>query len=350
MKFDAHYQYDILDRDRVKRTEWNICYGGGKGGKAPAAPDPAETARAQGQANKEAAIASQLGSMVNQKNPWGTLTYNQLGNWSDGTPRSEAVTELTPEQMALFQTGQRTDQALANLGESQIGRLSNVLNEPFSLNNEATEARLMELGSKRLQPKFDQQREALRTRLVNQGISDPNSEAYRAEMRNFSEGENDAFNQLLLTGRGQAIQEALTARNQPINEITSLLSGTNVSMPQFGSTPGLNVNPADIMGATYASANINAQNAAQAQQRQNAMMGGLFGLGGAAITAAPFFSDRRLKKNIRKIGTRGPHNWYAFDYIWGEASEGVMADEVEKINPSAIGNRYGFKTVNYEAL
>jgi hypothetical protein len=73
-------------------------------------------------------------------------------------------------------------------------------------------------------------------------------------------------------------------------------------------------------------------------------------LGGAIASTAPFWSDRRLKTNIRKIGKRGPYNWYSYNYIWGEKSEGVMADEVEKINPAAVSEINGFKAVNYGAL
>lgn len=319
------------------------------GGSAPATPDPAATARAQAAANKEASIASQLGSMVNQKNPWGELTYNQIGNWSDGTPRTEQITTLSPTQQQLFDIGQRSNIALGNLGERQIGQISQALSTPLDLNNEAVEQRLYDLATPRLNQRFDRQRDQTLTRLANMGITDPNSEIYKAEMRNLGETENDAFNQILLGGRQQAIQELLTQRAQPINEATALLSGTSVGMPNFNSTPGFNQNPADVMGATYGSYNANAQNAAQAQQRQNAMMGGLFGLGSAGLTAAPFFfSDPSLKTNVRKIGkTSKGFDWYAFDYVWGEPGEGVMANEVEAVMPWAVTERLGYRAVNY---
>lgn len=262
---------------------------GKKSASAPAAPDPAATARAQGQANKEAAIASQLGSMVNQRNPWGSLTYNQIGTWSDGTPRTEQITELTPEQMQLFQTGQRASQNLANIGERQITNLGGALENPLDLSSTAIEDRLYSLASPRMTQRFDQARNRELTRLSNMGITDPNSEIYKATMRGLGEQENDAWNNLYLGGRGQAINEMLTARSQPLNEIAALLSGSQVSTPQFQATPGFNQNPADVMGATYGSYNANAQNAALRQQQNNAMMGGLFGLGGAGISTIPFW-------------------------------------------------------------
>lgn len=316
--------------------------------KAPPAPDPVKTAQAQGAANKEAAVATQLGSMVGQRNPWGTLTYNQVGRWDDGTPKTEAVTSLSPSQQALFDIGQATDLDLAKIGQQQVGRIGNLLSSPLDLSSSAIEDRLYQLASPRLNQRFTEARDREISRLANMGITDPNSEMYRNTMRGLGEQENDAFNQLYLTGRQQGLQELLTERNQPLNEISALLSGAQIGMPQFSATPGYNQNPTDVMGATYGSYNAASQNAQMANANRNAMMGGLFGLGGAAITAAPFFSDRRLKKNIRLIGkTAKGLNWYAFDYIWNRPGEGVMADEVEKVMPWAVHNRYGFKAVDY---
>jgi hypothetical protein len=263
---------------------------GKKSSSAPAAPDPVATAKAQGQANKEAAIASQLGSMVNQTTPWGSLTYNQIGNWSDGTPRTEQVVNLSPTQQQLFDIGQQTDLDLANIGQQQVGRIGNLLSSPLDLSSTAIEDRLQELASPRMTQRFNEARDREITRLANMGITDPNSQQYQAAMRTLGEQENDAWNQLFLTGRGQGIQEMLTERNQPINEVNALLSGTQVSMPQFNSTPGFSQAPADIMGATYASHNANMANWQQQQANRNSMMGGLFGLAGTGMMAAPFFS------------------------------------------------------------
>ena len=71
-------------------------------------------------------------------------------------------------------------------------------------------------------------------------------------------------------------------------------------------------------------------------------------LGGQALGGwSTNWSDRRLKKNIQRIGTVKGYPWYKYDYIWGEASEGVMADEVPQEYTIDIG---GLKAVNYGAL
>jgi hypothetical protein len=72
----------------------------------------------------------------------------------------------------------------------------------------------------------------------------------------------------------------------------------------------------------------------------------------AASSLASLFSDRRLKTNIRKIGVFADGlGKYAWTYIWGEPATGVMADEVERLRPWALGPIIGgYATVNYGAL
>lgn len=73
---------------------------------------------------------------------------------------------------------------------------------------------------------------------------------------------------------------------------------------------------------------------------------------GTAIKIAAMFSDRALKKNIVKLGTRPDGlGWYSYDYIWGGSHEGVMADEVQKVKPEAVmRHESGFLMVDYGRL
>jgi len=70
-------------------------------------------------------------------------------------------------------------------------------------------------------------------------------------------------------------------------------------------------------------------------------------------------SDRNLKENIVRIGEHPLGiGLYLFDFIQEYRKQcghgrkfGVMADEVEKVMPSAVGTgRNGYKTVNYGML
>lgn len=320
----------------------------------PAAPDPIATAKAQGAMNKETAIAQAGLNNVNQITPDGSLTYDQIGSWADGTPRYQATTSLTPQAQQIFSTNQGTQQNIANIGRDQSARIGSLLGTPLKLGNEATEARLMELGTSRLNPQFARDEESLRTRLVNSGIRE-GSAAWDSEMGRFGQNKNDALVQLLLQGRGQANQELMTERNQPINEITALMSGSQVSNPSFVNTPQTQVAGVDYTGLV--NNNYNAQMNAWNQQNQNrnAAMGGMFGLGGtlggAAIKyGAPLmFSDREMKKNIREVGKLDNGlKVYSYQYkMGGPVQIGLMADEVETIHPDAVTRIGKFLAVDY---
>jgi hypothetical protein len=254
----------------------------GSSPKAPTPPDPMLTAQKQGEMNKQTAIANYGLNATNQVTPYGALSYNQIGKWEDGTPRFEATTSLSPEQQGLLNQQNEFGKQSNQLAINQIGRLSGVLSSPFKLGNEATEARLMELGRSRLDPALAMRRSQLENRLANQGIN-RGTEAYQSAMDELSRGENDAYNQLLLTGRGLANQEQLTERNQPISEISALIGGGQVSQPNFIGTPQSNVQPVDYMGAV--NNNFNAQTAQYNanQAKQGALYGALGGIAGTAL-------------------------------------------------------------------
>lgn len=241
-----------------------------------------KTAQAQSTANRETAVTQYGLNATNQNTPQGSLSYRQIGTWADGTPRFEATTALNAGEQSIYDTNVATRQNVGNIGRDQSARIGELLGRPVNINNEATEARLMELGSKRLDPRFARESSALETNLLNRGIR-PGSKAYETMRGQFDQGKNDAYNQLLLSGRGQAVQEALTERNQPINEITALMSGSPVSQPNFTNTPTPGVAPTDVIGAQQQA--LNQQNVGyQGELSQNqALMSGLFGLGSAAL-------------------------------------------------------------------
>ncbi len=328
--------------------------------KAPAAPDPKATAAAQTGTNVTTALANaQLGN-VNQYGPDGSVTYSTNGgrNFTDPSsgqtyfiPQYEQTTSLSPAQQAIKDQNDKASLGLAEIGNNQTAFLKDYLSKPVDLSNEATEARLMELGRARLDPMIAQNDENLRSRLANQGIK-AGSDAYDREIATARQGNNDAYTSLLLNGRSQAVQEALTQRNQPLNEITSLLSGTQVSTPQFGAStnqPTLpTVDYAGLVQSNYQN-QVAATNAANAQ-RSN-VLGGLFGLG-SAFLGNPALSDERAKKNIKPAGRLMGHNIYTYEYKGTDVPQvGVMAQEVERKRPDAVTTGSdGLKRVNYGKL
>ena len=264
-----------------------------KSPKAPQAPDPMVTAAAQSASNRDTAINNQALNMVDQIGPDGSLTYSRgqdqtftdsLTGRSYTLPKYVATTKLSDAQQAIKDVNDRTELSLAGIGERQTAKIGNILDTPMKIGNEETESRLFDLGSKRLDPMFQRNEDQLRTRLINQGIN-PGSAAWDAEFTNFNQGRNDAYNNLLLSGRGQAVQEQLAERNQPLNEISALLSGSQVSQPNFINTPQTQVAGTDYAGIV----NSNFQNQMSVynskMNQQNAMMGGLFGLAANGATA-----------------------------------------------------------------
>lgn len=314
---------------------------------APEAPDPKETAQAQAAMNRETAITQHGLNATNQVTPYGNLTYSQIGTWEDGTPRYQAEQTLSPEMQALYGKYSGIASNLGDIGNTLTTNVKDQYGQPFKLGNEATEARLFELGSKRLDPRFAQEEDQLRTRLMNQGLQ-PGTPAWEAEMRSFSEGKNDAFNQLALTGRAQAGNEMLTERNQGLNEMMALLSGTQVQNPNFVNTPNTPVSGVDYAGLVN-------QNYQQQSDAYNAKMGGLFNLagtvaGGWARGGFPMPSDRRVKQNITRIGTADNGlPIYLFKYKGSaEWTMGFMADEVREIRPGAVVTIGGIDHVRYD--
>lgn len=254
---------------------------------APKAPSAQSTSAAQTGTSVATAIANQQLSNVDQVGPDGSITYSNSDDysWTDPftnqtytVPRSTQTTTLSPAQQAIADQQNKTKLNLGTLAADQSGFLNDYMATPFDGSNEATEARLMELGRKRLDPALDRRTEGLRTSLSNQGIK-LGSEAYENAMRQDSEGVNDAYNQLLLTGRGQSFSEGQAIRNQPINEISALMSGSQVSQPTFGATNNVNIPTTDNAGL------INNEYRSKLDSYNN-MVGGLFGFGSNAIKYA----------------------------------------------------------------
>ena len=74
--------------------------------------------------------------------------------------------------------------------------------------------------------------------------------------------------------------------------------------------------------------------------------------GSTTTTTQPqsFFSDRRLKHDVKEIGkTNDGLPIYSFKYNGNDQTQiGLMAQDVEKKKPEAVGVAAGFKTVDYE--
>ena len=256
-------------------------------GKRPPAPTPPrETSAATTGTNVSGSIANAFLQNMNEVTPDGTKTFSQTGDYSFtdpytkqtyNVPRFTVEQTLSENQQAIKGQNDKASLNLSTLGADLSGTLGQQLTGNFSLGNEETESRLMDLGMKRLNPLFDQRDEDMRTRLSNQGIQ-AGSAAYDREMQNLGMQENDAINQLLLSGRGQASQELLTEDNQRINQISALLNGGQVSQPNF--MTGANIAGAPITDNGAIIANSDAAKLKAWGEQQAAIGSTLSGAGG----------------------------------------------------------------------
>jgi len=351
----------------------------------PAAPDYTGAAIAQGAANVESARATAKLSNPNVYSPYGnqTVTY-------DGDIPTVTQT-LTPEAQKTLNEQQQGQYGLAKLGNQGVANAQTVFNTPFSfggqvqtgLNTNNIAQMPVNAGTtgqeaimSRLEPSLQRNRVSTETQLVNQGLR-PGSEAYDNAIKLLGQQENDArtqaaltginldtsanaqgFNQALQSGQfgntanQQALAQAITQRQMPINEINSLLSGSQIQNPQFGAYQGSNVAPTPIANATAQQGAFD-QNLYNTQVgQQNANTAGMFTLGGAALMSPKgTFSDIRLKSNIERIGTHKTGlGIYAYD-IFGKRDIGVMAQEALTIMPDAVSlHPSGYLMVDYGRL
>jgi hypothetical protein len=274
-------------------------------------------------------------------------------------------------------------------GNAATDRANAMASEPFSFNNQDAANWSYDLASQRILPQQQQAQKALETNLVNRGLR-PGTAAWNSEMSRMGQQNNDQLNQLALNGRQQAYNEALGTRQQafnenssvgamdfqqqlaaqqntynqalganqnafqqqayersaPINEITALLSGSQIANPgaQSSATPQAQVAGVDMMGM------VNQQYQAKLAASQSAM-GGLFGLAGSLGSAA-MMSDARLKTDIACIGAL-PNGllWYEFRYVWDRPDEplrfGLMAQDVVQTRPDAIVLVGDYMAVDY---
>ena len=147
--------------------------------------------------------------------------------------------------------------------------------------------------------------------------------------------------------RQQAIAEQMQRRGMSLNEMNALLSGQQVNMPQMPSfNPAGRSETPNLLGATQMGydAQLGAYNA------QNAAFGNLLGAG-AQLGSAFLFSDRRLKSNIKRVGTH-PIGVGIYSYtMMGMPQRGVIAQEVQAVRPDLVRRHAnGFLQVNYGGL
>ena len=148
--------------------------------------------------------------------------------------------------------------------------------------------------------------------------------------------------------RQAALQEMLTRRQLPLNEMNAFLTGQQVTAPNFSGAPNTTAGRgtgADYTGAVNSQYGAAMNNFGINQAQQNSMWGGL-----GNIASMFSFSDVELKEDIEQVGSL-PDGTGLFNWNWKDGSgsdTGVLAQEVEMRDPSAVRlHPSGFKQVDY---
>ena len=368
----------------------------GKRSSAPPPPDYRAAAQETAAGNLEAARLAARANRVDQFTPYGSLTYTDLGNdrWRQDMRLTPQAQQALNQQLdlnqkygevanigfdrarSIFENPQLDTSNLPQINPLNQGSLSGVrnfdasgLNDVRGINESAlgnvrnldasglNDVRGIDLNSlpqgavnagqtaqqailSRLNPQLQQQEEALRTRLANQGIT-LGSDAYNREMlaqgqrandltmqaalqginldqaarqqafgeqqalsandlarRQAGFGERQAMSQFDAARRQQGLQEQLAFANnaadtrarmlqeqaylqdRPLNLINALRTGNQVQAPQFQqfAQQATTAGP-DLLNAAHAQygAAVDAANARNAQT--SGLLGGLFGVG-----------------------------------------------------------------------
>lgn len=259
-------------------------------------PDPKVVAEAQTGSNVNSAIASGVIGNVNQVGPHGSTTYNQSDTYTMTGPNGEKyqvprytqTTTLSPEQQQLYNQQTQLGGKMNNLAIGQVDRLGSVLGKPVDFQS-VDRGRVEQAMFDRLNPQLERDRAGLETTLVNQGFQ-RGTEGFNNEMDSHGRQVNDQ--RLAITAQGgqeqqRELQQMLALRNQPINEISALMSGGQVSLPQANgyNAPQIGAaNVGDYMYNTAAMNNQKYQSDLQAKTaQQNAIFGALGGVAGAGL-------------------------------------------------------------------
>ena len=265
----------------------------------PPTPDPSAVADKQAAYNMQAGTASQLGSMVNQVTPYGNLNFSQTGTGPNGVPIYTASTTLTPGQQSIVDALTGARGSAASQAKSVISNANYGNQNPADAVGGMTSGITKDILGKEteyLNPFFTQQSDRLDAQLRNQGLS-PGTPAYDVAMNNLRQNQNQSVTGFLAQAEPAAYQQATSQYNLPISTAANLETIGQPTSPTFQSTPALNVQPPNFIGAQANADQIAQANYQNQMSQHNNMMSGLFGIptamlggwagspaGGAALT------------------------------------------------------------------
>lgn len=358
---------------------------GGKA-KAPAVPDPNVVSAAQTKSNTDTAAYQNAINHSNVTTPFGSQTFTPRVDPTTGATMYDQNISVSPEVQQLIDQQGKNDLALGQTSANMLGTINDTYSKPMDTSGlpkllgaddlqaqrQAASDALYQRQTAYLDPQFEARQKAQDAKLANQGIT-LGSEAYKnaqddeSRAREFSYGqardsaiagglnETTQLANLSSSQRAQMLSEAFAKRSQPINEFSALQSNSQVNVPQFQNPNAAQVAPTDVSGNIWNSLNGQLGIYNSKTGSSNSLLSGLMGLGGNLAGAYFGASDRRVKSKVKRIGLLPQGvGVYEFEYTGDpqhEKQTGVMAQEVERIDPEAvITDHEGVKKVNYSRV
>lgn len=245
--------------------------------KSPKSPEPMNVGAVQQQANQQNlsnAYTNKAFAQQNQTDQYGNqLNYQQSGVDSQGNPMFNV-------QQQLGATGQQFAGGLGGLGQQYMDKAGQGAPDSQGAFDQA-----YGYASANLEPRMQRATDAMENKLRNQGL-DPTSEAYKSASNDLALQHNEARNSLVTGLQSQMFNQGLQGRQQQMSELQpGMQYGMGSINPNLVNTPQVGVQNVDVAGLNAQSyqQQMDAYKAKMAQQ--NAMLGGLGGLGGALLAA-----------------------------------------------------------------
>lgn len=286
---------------------------------------------------------SQNANNMQQANAAQAQQYQQNANnasFANAAQSQQFGQNLSAGQFANSAQAQQLQNALAS------GQFANAAQQQQYAQNQG----LAQFGNEAQQQRFTQ--DYSNAQLYN-SADQQQTENYNAAVAGNNTLQDQRFNaqQAKLNAQNQARatyqNEQYALRNQPLNEISALMSGGQVTSPQFVPTQGQSMPTVDYAGLV----NQKYQNDMAGYQQSQAGMGAILGGLGGLFS----LSDKTAKEDIKKVGSLDGHGLYRYRYKGqhddGRQHIGVMAQDVKKTRPDAVARRPDGKlAVNYGAL
>ena len=264
-----------------------------------------------GSAGAPAAATMPEGLSPFEQSRWQAEQAHRTATGQSGTgfdiPQFTSTVTLSPEQQAIFnqqqqnqqQSGTAAGKLISGLDASPIdysGMPQLPSGDQLNTTRQNVSDAIYGRSARYLDPQFSQAEDAERTRLANQGFQ-TGTEGFSRSMGDFNLSKQRAYADardaaasqagaevsrdygMGLSSRQQAVSEALSKRQLPLNMISALQGGGQVGMPSFPGAPsGQGIGGVDYTGAAANQANAAMQQYGIGAGQYNSQMGGLYGL------------------------------------------------------------------------